>query len=60
MSQMDAERDQRGEAHNRSRAQTEKLEVDDRVLKVINNAVDRHALQDPAYTMPISGSVPEV
>lgn len=54
------ERYQQGQACDRTRAQTEKLEVDDRVLKIINNPIDRHTFHDPAHTMAFSGSVPEL
>jgi hypothetical protein len=54
------ERDQQGQACNRTRAQTEKLEVDDRILKIITDPIDRQPFHDPAHTMAISGSVPEV
>lgn len=54
------ERDQQGQACNRTRAQTEKLEVDDRVLKIINDPIDRHTFHEPAHSMAISGSVREV
>ena len=54
------ERDQQGQVCDRTRAQTEKLEVDNRVLKIINNPIDLHTFHDPAHSMAISGSVPEV
>jgi hypothetical protein len=57
---MAEERDQQGQACNRTRAQTEKLEVDDRVLEIINDPIDRNTFHDPAHSMAISGSVPEV
>jgi hypothetical protein len=36
------------------------LEVDDRVLKIINDPIGRHTFHGPAHTMAISGSVPEL
>jgi hypothetical protein len=57
---MAEERDQQGQACNRTRAQTEKLEVYNRVLKIINKPTDRHTFHDPAHSMAVSGSVPEV
>ncbi len=54
------ERDQQGQACDRTGAQTEKLEVDDRILKIINDPIDRHTFHDPAHTMAISGCVSEV
>ena len=60
MSAVTEERDQQGQTCNRTRAQTEKLEVDDRVLEIINDPIDRNTFHDPAHSMAISGSVPEV
>ena len=54
------ERDQQGQACNCTRAQTEKLEVDDCILKIINNPTDRYTFHNPAHSMAISGSVSEV
>ena len=60
MSAVTEERDQQGQICDRTRAQTKKLEVDNCVLKIINNPIDRHTFHDPAHSMAISGSVPEV
>jgi hypothetical protein len=54
------ERDQQGQTCNRTHAKTEKLKVDDRVLKIINNPIDRHTFHEPAHGMAVSGSVPEI
>jgi hypothetical protein len=60
MSAVTEERDQQGQVCDRTRAQTEKLEVYNRVLKIINKPTDRHTFHDPAHSMAVSGSVPEV
>jgi len=60
MSAVTEERDQQGQVCDRTRPQTEKLEVDNRVLKIINKPIDRHTFHEPAHGMAISGSVPEV
>ena len=60
MSAVTEKRDQQGQVCDRTRTQTEKLEVDNRGLKIINNPIDRHTFHEPAHSMAISGSVPEV
>jgi hypothetical protein len=60
MSPVAKEGDQQGQACKRTRAQTEKLEVDDHILQIINNPIDRDTFHDPAHAMAISGCVSEV